>query len=318
MKLILSQRSNGSPTGPGRGFTLLELVAIVATLAVLASVVAPALAKARPNTHRYQCLNNLSQITSAMLMYAHDYTDFFPPNPDDPGDDMQGHHWVSNVNQGGSSAYDPSPLKDGAHSLITPYLANNITVYRCPSDTRQGPYSPASGYALDPTLVGKILPAVRSVSMSQAVGTVCDPYWSCQGGHFGPPRHPVNGPWLTGTHGGNGCSGNLTWSTFGKTSSFRTIGAAMVFILCDESPYSINDGALATTADPANPVFIDYPAAYHNGDSSFGFCDGHAELHKWKGNQIKITGPPGLQVPASANDLTDWTWLAQHSSARDH
>ena len=153
--------------------------------------------------------------------------------------------------------------------------------------------------------------------MSQAVGTVCDPYWSCAGGHSGPPRHPVNGPWLTGGHA-NGCSGNLIWSTFGKTSSFRTIGAAMVFVLCDENPYSINDASLATTADAANAKFIDYPASYHNGAGSFAFGDGHGELHKWKGTEIKITGSPSQLAPVSQGDWLDWTWLAQHSSARDH
>jgi prepilin-type N-terminal cleavage/methylation domain-containing protein/prepilin-type processing-associated H-X9-DG protein len=311
MNSIESYARPEPPLKSPRAFTLIELLVVLALLAMLAAVAVPALARTKPNSHRFQCLNNLNQITVATAMYAHDNHDLFPPNPDDPGDDTPGHHWVSNLNQGGVGAYNPDVLLDPTHSVITTYLATNINVFKCPADTRLGPYSGG----LNHNLFGQIIPATRSISMNGAVGTVCAPFWRCQSGHNGPPVFPVNGSWLDGSHA-NGCSGNITWSTFGKTTSFRTISAAMVFMVCDEHPYSINDGGIETVANPANPVFIDYPASWHNGGCGFSFCDGHTEIHKWKGSVIKT---PSASVPVTtANDMLDWTWLAQHSSARDH
>jgi prepilin-type processing-associated H-X9-DG protein len=288
-----------------RGFTRLELLALSATLALLVLMVAPALARPKTNSHRFQCLNNLREIESAMVMYAHDYYDWFPPNPDDPGDTTPGHHWVSNV----TLPYNPDLFQNPTYSLITPYLNGNINVLRCPADPRQGLYSGSQT-----NLIGKTIPATRSVSMSGAVGSVCDPFWSCSGGHNGPPRHPVNGPWLDGAHS-NGCSGADKWATFGKTTSFRAVSPATIFIVADENPFSINDAVLATCADPSNVRFVDYPACYHNGAGGVSFCDGHAELHKWRGNAIKVIGGAFGQ-PSTALDLLDFNWLAQHSSVR--
>ena len=46
-------------TDPGRpGFTLVELLVVIATVAVLAAVLLPALAGTKPNGQAFQCLNN--------------------------------------------------------------------------------------------------------------------------------------------------------------------------------------------------------------------------------------------------------------------
>jgi prepilin-type N-terminal cleavage/methylation domain-containing protein/prepilin-type processing-associated H-X9-DG protein len=308
-KLLLQRRVSQARGTNDRGFTLIELLVVIAIIAILAAMLLPALSKAKQKAQQISCLSNSSQIAKANTMYAMDNIELYAPNPDDPGDDTAGHHWISNSTQ----PYNPDVVQDPTHSLITPYVGGNIKVFKCPSDPRSGLYTGAN-----PSLMGKTVPASRSISMSQAVGSVCSPFWNCAGGHSGPPKYPVNGPWLDGAHA-NGCSGSVKYSTFGKTTSFRTIGASLVFMTCDESQYSINDGALATDAEPqgGNCKFIDFPAFYHNGGCGFSFCDGHAEMHKWVGSEIKTTSPSQL-TPASAQDWTDYNWLAQHSSVRDH
>lgn len=61
-----------------RGFTLLELMVVIAIVAVLATLLVPALMKAREQGQSSVCKNNMRQLALAMIQYADDDADFLP------------------------------------------------------------------------------------------------------------------------------------------------------------------------------------------------------------------------------------------------
>ncbi len=60
------------------GFTLIELLVVIAIIGLIASLLLPALSRAKASVHRTNCLNNLHQLGFGVLMYATDHGDTFP------------------------------------------------------------------------------------------------------------------------------------------------------------------------------------------------------------------------------------------------
>ena len=74
------RRARGEQGGErrGTGFTLIELLVVIAIIAILASLLLPALGRAKENSRRTACLNNLRQFILAAHLYAGDFQDYLP------------------------------------------------------------------------------------------------------------------------------------------------------------------------------------------------------------------------------------------------
>jgi len=70
-----------------RGFTLVELLVVIGIIALLISILLPALSKAREAAKTTQCASNLRQIALGIISYANDNHGKLPPSKVNPTDE---------------------------------------------------------------------------------------------------------------------------------------------------------------------------------------------------------------------------------------
>ncbi len=148
---------------PGRGFTLIELLVVISIIAILVSILLPALAKARELANRAVCMANVRGIIQSMATYAQSNDGYFPAqgsavpwgdyvNQPIPGNAGNGNNptitpgqtaqqavaqWYSGGSYGGNNTY-VCPLADMWILVLQGYATPKTFV--CPSDPlAQGP-----------------------------------------------------------------------------------------------------------------------------------------------------------------------------------
>ncbi|MEQ9617474.1 MAG: type II secretion system protein [Phycisphaerales bacterium] len=122
------------------GFTMIELLVTIAVVAILVSILLPALGGARDSARTVRCASNLRQLAIAWRVYANDYDDWAMPlaytSFEDVGTGDSIFWWGGAGNVSGDVVYG-----DG---FLSPYLSDSLreaSVYQCPSQP-EGSYVP--------------------------------------------------------------------------------------------------------------------------------------------------------------------------------
>ncbi|HEV2328234.1 MAG TPA: prepilin-type N-terminal cleavage/methylation domain-containing protein [Verrucomicrobiae bacterium] len=291
-------------------FTLIELLVVIAIIAILAAIMLPVLSAAQKKAQGIQCMNNVRQILIGWKEYSTENTGYFPINPTTTSQALIDNlDWVCNDDDAytGTDTDDTNAalLVDSKHSQLAVYVTNP-KVYRCPADP-----------SMTKGLSG--VPRVLTYDMSQTVGAGSD--FSRNGppnpGGGGSPQ----GQWAIVVGCQSPLGGGLEiYRNYIKDGDLIAPGPSDLFVFTEEDPDSKNnpDFAFHMPKNPAGGEFywVDYPAKFHDLGCSFGFADGHCEIHRWR-DPGQLPGFTGVHVneglyPGSKDDCG---WLAKHVTA---
>lgn len=265
------------------GFTLIELLVVIAIIAILAALLLPALSRAKAKAQGLLCRNNTRQLVLSWLMYAHDNADSLVENQNLGGPGEARGSWITGFLtwDGAIDNTNLSYILDPQYARLAEYLAKTRNVYKCPADRFLSEVQRALGRR----------ERVRSVAMNF---------------YMGDGELPGAKDWFPGER-----------VVFKKLSEFRRLSPTRAWVLVDEHPDSINDGALFT--ETVAPQWVDLPASYHNRACGFAFADGHSEIRRWVVDRtavpLRYVDYTRTGFDASA-DPRDIRWVQERTTER--
>jgi len=152
----------GNKTGlqsKGQGFTLIEILVVIAIIAILAAILFPVFARARENARRASCLSNIKNLGLAVMMYSQDYDERMPRTTT---------YGPLLLETGKNSSNGPDASGQYLHlwqHVIYPYV-KSPQAYLCPSAsvTWDGSYTGKMAFGYNLGMSGVALAAISSPS----------------------------------------------------------------------------------------------------------------------------------------------------------
>jgi prepilin-type N-terminal cleavage/methylation domain-containing protein/prepilin-type processing-associated H-X9-DG protein len=269
-RAVRERRDRGDLLGAA-ALTLIELLVVLAVIGLLASLVLPAVARAKSAGRQTSCISNLKQLQLAWLNYAHENEDRLPLNrAQHQGFDMVGIEggWVLGNPK---LDRDDSLLRKG--SLFR--YAGSTAIYRCPADS-----STVRG---EPSRLRN-----RSFSMNMWLNS------ELPGSTAGDLAPKLNLRRFSRVDA-NGAS---------RLFVFIDEHPASI----DDGVFLVANPALPV-ARLMLPVWGSFPAERHSGGDTLSYADGHVEPHRWRWHRNVQNYSGGATPVTNTNDLADVEWL---------
>ena len=268
-----------------KAFTLIELLVVISIIALLVSVLMPALNKAREQAKASVCLGNQKALISAWIMYQADNEDKLVGgfvSSYEPATNAS--YWGGAYDYAAGSAWIHAPLKsDLSNATINDLMSEEgldyrqrgieygklwkytktYEVYNCPGDKsykKEPPYNTFVSYAISATMNGEEIDN-----------------WN-----------PYTNPYI-------------------NSAQIKSSAEKMVFV--EENPveqrWLIGSFALHPAGSGARPKHFwrDFPAPWHVKKGTLSFADGHADITAWKSNMTRELVELDSRITFSASDI---------------
>jgi len=283
----------------GLGFTLIELLVVIAIIAILATLLLPAMVRAKEKAQGMACINNHRQLAMAWRTYADDNREVLVYASTSGMDTWPDQYAWSGAHMDfdGANRANWDVSYDMAKRPLWEYAAKNAGIYKCPADHSTVIFQ------------GATKSRILSMSMNLYVGGFApvpdiDPLPEGTDGHW-----PFAAP----------------YRIYAKLSGFTgSSSPSRIFVFLDMREDRVNwsNFMIDMSGYPDHPeqyaFTSDLPGMYHNRACGFSFADGHSENHRWLDPRTTPPLVPGgnplaiMSTPSPGNP--DVAWLQDHST----